>query len=67
MYISKQQRPYVYLLILGFIVGMCAGCAVPNYYPNISKPSPFAKKLSKSEKSCPGNFYANRNKRSYGN
>lgn len=64
MNIPKQQLKYIYLLVLGCIVGMCAGCSHEiNYYPNVSKPSPFAKKLHGKEKVCSAVWYANRYKR----
>lgn len=36
-----------------------------NYYPNVSKDSPFKKKLKGKEKNCGSAFYENRYKRAY--
>jgi len=64
MNIPKDQMKFVYGLIIMIIIGMCASCAQEvNYYPNVSKPSPHAKKMTKKEKQCAGEWYANRYKR----
>lgn len=64
MKMPKEQKMYAWILALMCLVGMCAGCAQEiNYYPNVSKPSRFAKKLTRSERQCAGEWYANRFKR----
>lgn len=54
-------------LVGGVVVWLMMSCSPEiNYYPNISKTSQFAKKLTKAERSCPSEWYHNRVKRTYG-
>ena len=56
----KKVNVIVLLIVMCF---MGVSCGSPNYYPNVSKRSPFEKKLRGAEKNCQGAFYSNRYKR----
>lgn len=64
MKMPKEQKMYAWILAIMCLLGMCAGCAQEiNYYPNVSKPSRFTKKLTRSERQYASEWYANRFKR----